>query len=87
MTTAAEKKHLERVASLSCCLCGARPVEVHHILEGRIKGRRCGHFTTIPLCPECHRGRCGVHGEKTMLKVMKITELELLGKTIEVLYG
>lgn len=88
MATKAEKLHLSRVAALPCCLCGSQPVEVHHILEGRIKGRKCGHMTTIPLCQDCHRGRSGIHGDKAMLKIMRKTELDLLGETIQqLMYG
>jgi hypothetical protein len=84
----AEQRHLARVASLPCCLCGCQPVEVHHILEGRIKGRRSSDFTTIPVCPDCHRGNHnGIHGAQAMLKVRKVTELELLAQTLETLYG
>lgn len=86
--TIAAKRHMERIAGLPCCLCGAMPVEVHHILEGRIKGRKCSDWTTIPVCPDCHRGsHNGIHGRQAMLKVMKTTELELLAQTLEQLYG
>lgn len=88
MTTKAQAQHLTRLASLPCCLCGTQPVEVHHILEGRVKGRKSGHWTAIPLCPDCHRGsHNGIHGQQAMLKVMKTTELELLAETLETLYG
>lgn len=88
MTTTAEKRHLDRLAQMPCALCGAHGVQIHHILEGRIKGRKSGHFTAIPLCPGCHMdSNNGVHGRQAMLKVMKKTELELLGETIETLYG
>ena len=87
MTTKSQSAHLDRVASLPCCLCGDSPVEVHHILEGRIKGRKSGHWTAIPLCVSCHRGSMGIHGNQAMLKINKITELELLGNTLEDIYG
>ena len=87
MSKKSEQKHLNLVALLPCCLCGSRGVEVHHILEGRVKGRKSGHFTAIPLCPSCHRGSHGIHGNQSMMKVYKKTELELLGETIERLYG
>lgn len=32
--TLAAKRHMGRVAALPCCVCGAQPVEVHHILPG-----------------------------------------------------
>lgn len=87
--TKAESDHLMRVKSLPCCLCGASaPSDAHHILEGRIKGRRGHHFCTIPLCKDCHQGaRNGIHGQQIMLKIMKENELNLLGQTIERLYG
>ena len=86
--TNAEKAHLSRVASLPCALCGAHGVNVHHILDGRVKGRKSGAFTTIPLCPDCHQGSHGIHGNQAMLKLAKKTELELLGETIErILYA
>lgn len=88
MTTLGEARHLDRVAALPCCLCGAWPTEVHHILEGRIKGRRSAHFCTISLCHDCHRGsHNGIHGRQAMLRIHKTTELELLAQTLERIYG
>lgn len=85
----AEEEHIAKVKSLSCCLCGASaPSDAHHILEGRIKGVRSGHFCTIPLCKDCHQGNInGIHGQQIMLKVMKKTELKLLDETLNRLYG
>ena len=78
------KDHLSRLAAMPCAICGtAGQTEVHHILEGRVKGRKSGHYTAIPLCVSCHRGSMGIHGKQVMLKVHKTTELELLGETIE----
>ena len=87
--TAAAERHIGRVKSLPCSLCGkAAPSDAHHILEGRIQGRRSDDFCTIPLCKDCHQGeRNGVHGQQIMLKIMKETELSLLAQTIETLYG
>ena len=82
------QRHMGRVAELPCSLCGSRPVEVHHILEGRTPGRRSPGWTCIPLCMDCHRGPInGIHGQQVMLKVQKVTELQLLSKTLEALYG
>ena len=76
--------HLSRLAAMPCAICGAvGQTEVHHILEGRVKGRKSGHYTAIPLCVSCHRGSMGIHGNQAMLKIHKTTELELLGETIE----
>lgn len=87
--SAAAKRHVGRVKMLPCALCGAgAPSDAHHLLEGRIQGRRSSDFCTIPLCKDCHQGeRNGVHGQQMMLKIMKKTELQLLAETIETLYG
>jgi len=87
--TKASKAHVFRIKSLPCSLCGAHaPSDAHHILEGRIPGIRSGDFCTIPLCKDCHQGaKNGIHGEQIMWKIMKETELSLLDKTIETLYG
>lgn len=81
-------RHMGKVASLPCCLCGAHATEAHHIIEGRTFGKRDAlAFATIPLCPSCHRGPQGVHGDKTMLRIAKVSELELLCQTLEAIYG
>lgn len=85
--TKAEKRHLDRIAGLPCCLCGATPVHVHHIREGQGMGQRASNWLTIPLCPSCHQGPKGVHGDRSMLRVMRKGELDMLAETIEKLYG
>lgn len=53
--TAAERKHMERIASLPCLVCGARST-VHHVTAsihgGRVSRR---HDRTVPLCPVHHQ--------------------------------
>ena len=83
--TTKEKQHMGRVAALSCALCGDSPVQVHHIREGQGMSQRASHFLTVPLCPDCHTGPNGVHGDKRMLKIAKLSELDLLADTIAVL--
>jgi len=53
---AAERRHLDRVAALGCCICGA-PAEIHHV---RRHGAKRDHMRAIPLCPRHHR--TGGHG-------------------------
>lgn len=78
-------RHMHRVKELPCCLCGqSAPSDAHHVLEGRIPGRRAHDFCTIPVCRMCHNS---IHGDKTMLKVNKENELNLLGETLQKLYG
>lgn len=85
MATKAEKKWMDRVAQLPCGLCGAHGVQVHHIREGQGMAQRASNFLVVPLCPDCHTGPLGVHGDKTMLRIHKMTELDLLAQTIEAL--
>lgn len=83
----AEKRHMGRVAELPCCVCGAVGVHVHHILEGRTPGRKPSGWMTVPVCPPCHTGSQGIHGDRAMWKVMKQDELKALSETLEKLYG
>jgi hypothetical protein len=72
-----------RVSQLSCAICGTDGVEIHHPREGLGMAQRARHWLAIPLCPTCHRGKNGVHGDKGLLRARKITEMDLLADTIE----
>lgn len=82
------KQHLSRVHELPCGLCGAMPVEAHHILEGRTPGRKSPDALAIPLCNDCHTGSTnGIHGRRVLWGVYRKSELDVLAETIERLYG
>ena len=88
--TAAERRHMGRVAALGCILCdhlglGATPAQVHHIREGQGMSQRASNFLTIPLCPEHHQGASGIHGlgAKAFERTYRLNELDLLALTIE----
>lgn len=89
MTTKAESRHIERVKNMDCAVCGAAgPSDAHHILEGRTPGRKSPNWTVIPLCKDCHQGSFnGIHGQRRMWEVMKVSELDCLAWTIGQLYG
>ena len=87
MTTKAEKRHLDRVAALPCCLCGESPVQVHHVREGQGFAQRASNWLAVPLCQSCHTGPQGLHGDKTMLRVMRMDEMDMLADTIKQLLG
>ena len=75
--TARERSHMARIKALPCGVCGAEPVEVHEIEQG-------AWFTSIPLCADCHRGSFnGLHGQRRIWNARKLTELAVLGATIE----
>ena len=86
--TRKEKQYHEKIANMKCVCCdllGQKQTmwtEVHHVNEYKGKSQRAGHYCVIPLCVDCHRGKCGVHGEKTFLKILKLTEMDLLDITL-----
>lgn len=85
MTTLAEKKHMNRVAELGCSVCRrmgyeGTPAELHHPRSGVGMGKRSSHMDVLPICPEHHRGKTGVHGlgTKGFPKYWGFTEADLL---------
>lgn len=76
--TAKERQHLARVKELPCSLCDASaPSEAHHMEQGL-------QYTAIALCPECHRGPVmGLHGQRRMWAIQKMSELDALNVTIQ----
>ena len=60
---AEEKRHEERLEQLPCIGCGKWGVECHHtMLDFPEKRFRRDHRFQIPVCPDCHRGKQGIHG-------------------------
>jgi hypothetical protein len=83
MTTKSEKKYMNRVAELPCVLCGEHGVQVHHVREGQGMAQRSQNWLTVALCPECHTGSTGFHGNRNRLRLAKLDEMDLLALTIE----
>ena len=86
--TLASKRHLSRVADLGCMLCAelgreGTPAEIHHIRDGQGMSQRADDYLAVPLCPTCHRGPHGIHGDRQLLKQAKVTEIDLLARVIE----
>lgn len=48
-------------------------------------GQRASDFLTVALCPDCHQGPLGVHGDRALLRIHKVDELDLLARTIAAL--
>ena len=82
MTTASEKRYMGRVAELPCSCCGAHGVQLHHVREGQGKGQRAQNWLIVPLCPDCHTSPIGIHGDKSILRLRKLDEMDLLAATI-----
>jgi hypothetical protein len=83
----AGKRWMGKVAALPCCICGATPVQVHHIREGQGASQRAQDTLTIPLCPDHHQGANGIHGlgRKGFYARYNRDELDYLADTIEAL--
>jgi hypothetical protein len=76
-----ESAHMNKVKESGCAVCGAGGfVEAHHIKQG------C-HYTTVGLCPDCHRGPLGIHGDKTLWRIHKMDEIDALDETLRRVYG
>lgn len=87
--TAAEQRHMDRVAELGCILCkkiGAQQfskTDLHHIREGQGMAQRASNWLVVPLCHDsCHQGPLGIHGDRTLLRIAKADELDLLAWTL-----
>ncbi len=82
--SAASKRHIARVKSLPCAVCGqSGPSDAHHIRSGQGMSQRADDFLAIPLCKGCHQGQNGIHGDRAMWRIYKLTELDALARTIE----
>ncbi len=89
--TAAGRAHMGRVAALGCVLCrlrgiGTPPAEVHHVRLGQGMAQRASDFLTVPLCPSCHRGPFGIHGDRRLLRAANVSEIDLLAETLALLF-
>lgn len=84
-STAAEKRHMQKVAEMGCIVCSHvygyndTPAQVHHVRVNHGWGRS-SHFMTIPLCAEHHTGKTGVHsmGRDEFEAMHGFSELRLL---------
>lgn len=57
--TAAERRHLDRVAAMGCLVCGM-PATVHHVTASIHGGRLSRtHERVVPLCPTHHMVQFG----------------------------
>jgi hypothetical protein len=76
-----ESAHLEAVKSVGCVVCDAPPPSAaHHVVQG-------DHYTTVALCWECHQGKQGIHGDKTLWRIRKMDEWGALNETLRRVLG
>lgn len=58
--SAAEKRHMDRVAGLGCCICGGEAT-LHHVTSDGFQRITRSHRRVIPLCPRHHLIQHGPH--------------------------
>jgi hypothetical protein len=78
---------MRRIKTMRCICCSLlgreqqSTTDAHHI---RANGQARNDWLTIPLChDDCHQGAQGVHGDRTWLRMLKMSEWDLLAATIE----
>ena len=85
---AADRGYMGLVKCLPCACCGASPPSsAHHIRKGQGIAQKADNFLVVAICYECHQGVSGLHGDKTLMRIQKIEELDLLSRTIEMMYN
>ena len=98
MVRQAEARYMGKVASLGCILCRMEaeyfeiPFEpdpastaIHHIRHGQGMSQRAANYLTVGLCEIHHTGPHGIHGDRMVLKNLKIDEMDLLAEVIKLL--
>lgn len=90
--TELEREHMGRVKRLGCVLCAELGLaqegvtDVHHLRDGQGGAQRAPHWLVAALCHDrCHQGPRGIHGDRSLLRQAKCTELDLLAWTLEAL--
>jgi hypothetical protein len=79
--TADEAAHIARIAEMDCVVCDvAGPSEVH-------EPEQCMWFISLPLCPLCHRGPQGWHGNRLRWTLRKMTELKAINETLRKVFS
>ncbi len=88
------RRYMGEVAALGCLACrrihgphDPGPAELHHPRVGAGMGLRSSDWDVIPLCPEHHRGKTGVHGLGTrgFAKHHGFSEADLLADVRELI--
>lgn len=80
--TGAEREYVRLVKQCPCSVCDIGggmewPSECHEMEQGK-------WWLSIALCSGCHRGPLnGLHGQRRMWAVKKLTELDALAITIQ----
>ena len=80
------------IRAMRCVLCTVlsqaqeTKTQAHHLRAPAGGGQKASDFLTIPLCRCCHTGKLGIHGDRSLLRIARCTEYDLLALTIQARY-
>lgn len=79
-------KHLTRVKSLPCAICGSVPVDAHHIRKAPLTGAggKASDWFTFPLCRADHDQ---LHADTPLWEMRYGDQVQHVVRTLERLYG
>lgn len=85
-----EREHMGGVKRLRCVLCARLGLDqesitdVHHLREEQGGAQRASNWLVAALCHlRCHQGPTGIHGDRSLLRMAKCTEIDLLAWTLQ----
>ena len=90
---AAGTRYIDLCREVDCVLCEllGQPQQgrtiPHHIRHNQGGAKRAPDTLVVTLCYECHQGDLGIHGNKSLLHIAKVDELDLLAMTIARIAG
>jgi len=75
---AKEKRFEAFLDEQQCIGCGRFGIEKHHVMQSMPSKRwRRDHMCQIPVCPDCHRGKQGIHGIGSEAKWCEINQIDI----------
>jgi hypothetical protein len=86
------RDYIGHVKSLPCVLCtllGQKQETVthaHHPRFGQGISQRASDWLVAGLCKDCHQGKLGVHGDRTLLRIAKVEEMDLVALTVQAVF-
>lgn len=81
--------YIAEIAAMPCILCEllglpqTSKTDAHHLRFGMGMAQRNHDELAVPLCHDgCHQGPRGIHGDRSLLRVANVDEVDLLAYTL-----
>jgi hypothetical protein len=93
-----EAVYLGKLQRLGCTVCrlidetyeapdpSQQKTVIHHVREGQGGAQRAQNWLAIPLCVAHHTGTYGIHANGNRIPYLKMDEMDLLAKTLEIFF-